>query len=316
MLTDIGHLTAARSLHSHHPYTLLMAPSESNGLLEVTDRSESSDDTPIARRNRRKYRAHRAFCAIGFLAACIIGAVIVVLKSLSSHKEPLSPEWQITLLDAMTESDTSRSSLEGCKSTLLLMRHCEKKGKETSDSRGNEHCSSTGYARAEYIPNLFGDGERWPLPKKMYAMSKGRPGVHHLNFREIETLSPLEEKSGTKIDTKFTAGLERDLAADFFSHLAHGKLCGATTIVNWKHSRIASAAMALGCGSDQGCPRKYKKKEFDKMWQIQYKYSGAEKNGSTHQNTKQPSDGGSAGTNGHWTVSGSVVSEGFRPSSS
>lgn len=231
-----------------------MAPSESNGLLEVTDRSESSDDTQIARRNRRKYRARRAFCAIGFLAACIVGAVIVVLKSVSSHKKPLSPEWQIALLDAMTESDTSRSSsasLEGCKSTLLLMRHCEKKGRETSDSRGNMHCSNIGYQRAEYIPTLFGDGERWPLPKKMYAMSKGRPGVHHLNFREIETLSPLEEKSGTKINTKFTAGLERDLAADFFSHLADGKLCGATTIVNWKHSRIASAAMALGCGSDR-----------------------------------------------------------------
>jgi hypothetical protein len=220
--------------------------------------------------------------------------------SSSGHKNPLSSERQIPLLDKISESETSSSSIEGCMSTLLLMRHCEKIGKETSDSQGNEHCSDIGHERAEYISTLFGDqGQRWPLPKKMYAMSKGRPGVHHLNFREIETLSPLEEKSGVEINTKFTAGLESDLATDFFSHLAKGKLCGATTIVNWKHSRIPSAAMALGCGNDQGCPRTYKKKEFDKMWQIDYKYS-ADKNENR--------------SGGHWIVSGSTVKQGFHPS--
>lgn len=284
-----------------------MPPSESNGLLELTDRSESSDDTPISRSNRRKYRTYRTACTIGILAVCIVGAITVVLKSSSGHKKPLSSERQIALLDEISEGETSTSSsapLEGgCKSTLLLMRHCEKRGEETSDSQGNEHCSDVGYERAEYIPTLFGDqGERWPLPKKMYAMSKGRPGVHHLNYREIETLSPLEEKSGVDINTKFTAGLERDLATDFFSQLGKGKLCGATTIVNWKHSRIPSAAMALGCGKAQGCPRKYKQKEFDKMWQIEYKYF-------PDKSDKRSSDG-------HWTVSGSVVSQGFHPSSS
>ena len=286
-----------------------MPPSESNGLLELTDsRSESSDDTPISRSNRRKYRTYRTAACIGILAVCIVGAITVVLKSSSGHKKPLSSESQIALLDEMTEGETSTSSMAslegGCKSKLLLMRHCEKRGKETSDSQGNEHCSDVGYERAEYISTLFGDqGERWPLPKKMYAMSKGRPGVHHLNYREIETLSPLEEKSGVDINTKFTAGLERDLATDFFSHLAKGKLCGATAIVNWKRSRIPSAAMALGCGEAQGCPRKYKKKEFDKMWQIEYKYSADDINDKRS-------------TGGHWIVSGSVVSQGFHPSSS
>eukprot|EP00563_Minutocellus_polymorphus_P001663 CAMPEP_0181042556 /NCGR_PEP_ID=MMETSP1070-20121207/12216_1 /TAXON_ID=265543 /ORGANISM="Minutocellus polymorphus, Strain NH13" /LENGTH=303 /DNA_ID=CAMNT_0023120783 /DNA_START=39 /DNA_END=949 /DNA_ORIENTATION=- len=302
-----------------------MAPSESNGLLEVTDRSESSDPQLRGATGGNIEPIVLSVPSDSWQLASL-AAITVVLKSSSRHKKPLSPEVQIALLDAITKSDTSRSSsasLEGCKSTLLLMRHCEKRGKETSDSQGNEHCSDIGYQRAEYIPTLFGDGERWPLPKKMYAMSKGRPGVHHLNYREIETLSPLKEKSGVGINTKFTAGLERDLAADFFSHLAHGKLCGATTIVNWKHSRIPSAAMALGCGRDQGCPRTYKKKEFDEMWQIEYRYSGTHGDGassigdamtSTHNNARQSSSGGKK--KGHWAVSGSVVSEGFRSSSS
>lgn len=58
-----------------------MPPSESNGLLELTDRSESSDDTPISRSNRRKHRSYRTACTIGFLAVCM-----QFVRSLSSSR--------------------------------------------------------------------------------------------------------------------------------------------------------------------------------------------------------------------------------------
>ena len=106
----------------------------------------------------------------------------------------------------------------------------------------------------------------------MYAMSRSRPGVHHLNYREIETLSPLEEKAGVGIDTRFSEGTERALADDLFAKMSTGKVCDSLTVVNWKHSRMSVMGKALGCGPEEGCPKNYEKDEFDIIWQIEYAY--------------------------------------------
>jgi len=45
------------------------------------------------------------------------------------------------------------------------------------------------------------------------------------------------------------------------------------TVVNWKHSRIPELARALGCGSAQGCPRKYDSEDFDTVWLITFQYT-------------------------------------------
>ena len=45
------------------------------------------------------------------------------------------------------------------------------------------------------------------------------------------------------------------------------------TVVNWKHSQIPILARALGCGKNEGCPKRYKGRDFDTMWLLTFQYS-------------------------------------------
>ena len=138
---------------------------------------------------------------------------------------------------------------------------------------------------------------QFPTPLKLYALSAGRPRgskqkIHHENFREIETITPLSEKFNLKVDERYGINQEDELAADFFASLTdsasknvqnmkfgvlndkHSNLChSGMTIVNWKHSRIPILANALGCGKNEGCPKKYRGDDFDTMWLLTFQYS-------------------------------------------
>jgi len=231
----------------------------------------------------------------------------------TKHAPALTPEVQLEKLNLL---QSVQDVQDKCQVTVLLMRHCEKIGDETEDVRGNMHCSDVGFERANFIPSLFADdnnnstssSSRWPLPTKLYAMSRRRRGVHHLNFREIETLSPLRQKAGLDhIDARFSVGSERRLADDLFGSL--GQMCGQVAVVNWKHSRMEQLAVALGCGPDEGCPKKYQKKQFDEMWQIRYEYK---QDGVTTAPAGRRQTRSTATANtGHWSLHGSVVKEGF-----
>jgi hypothetical protein len=275
--------------------------------MAVTEETRLLVEMPKAVNSKPQSRALTwIFCIATLLISCIGGAVFVVLESrvASTRKAPLHAKTQIERLDAYTFGAGSVVS-PGCKSKVLLMRHCEKSGNGTKDSQGNQHCSPIGYRRADYVANLFGEDARWKFPNYMYAMSRSRPGVHHLNYREIETLSPLEEKAGVGIDTRFSEGTERALADDLFAKMSTGKVCDSLTVVNWKHSRMSVMGKALGCGPEEGCPKNYEKDEFDIIWQIEYAYESKIDVGSL---------GGSEDRDdGTWVVSGSVVNEQFNP---
>ena len=123
------------------------------------------------------------------------------------------------------------------------------------------------------------------------------------------------------------------------------------TVVNWKHSRIPELARALGCGSAQGCPRKYDSEDFDTVWLITFQYTlmlgsalppGGEELesssmlgslGSIHPSSSassgsssigiRPGGGGggggrslrslSSGSFGTWKIEAKMVNEGFYP---
>lgn len=87
---------------------------------------------------------------------------------------------------------------EGCEATILLMRHCEK-------GHVREHCSYMGFERSVYLSTLFGDDhERWPAPTFVFAEGpKDRNNKKKMNFREIETVGPLAEKAGVKVDDRY-----------------------------------------------------------------------------------------------------------------
>lgn len=139
---------------------------------------------------------------------------------------------------------------------------------------------------------------QFPAPLKLYALSPRRPAdkpsKEHSNYREIETITPLSNKFHLDVDERFGVEEEGQLASDFFRNLSDsvtqslkmkstpnftveglGKsLCdGGLSVVNWKHSRIPILARALGCGSGDGCPRKYKSDDFDTMWLLTFQYT-------------------------------------------
>ncbi|KAL7531463.1 hypothetical protein ACHAWF_003781 [Thalassiosira exigua] len=200
---------------------------------------------------------------------------------------------------------------------------------------------------------------QFPTPLKLYALAPERPANKpskvHDNFREIETITPLSEKFDLDVDERFGVYEEGDLASDFFEKLservtgevgmmkrayngtdssvaaeARSSLCdNGMTVVNWKHSRIPYLARALGCGANQGCPKKYKGHDFDTVWLLTFQYTllldkvddpdseflaleleslsqTASSSSFRHNGKKRHSSG-----HGNWKVSAELVNEGF-----
>lgn len=206
---------------------------------------------------------------------------------------------------------------------------------------------------------------QFPTPLKLYALASerpaGKPSKKHENFREIETITPLSEKFHLDVDESFGVGEEGDLASDFFESLSKSvtehvdmmtrslnatdsssssggegseisNLCNnGMTVVNWKHSRIPILARALGCGTDEGCPKKYKGHDFDTVWIVTFQYSlllgrndeldvdssllaleslpKSSSQGSLRHHKKKSHSVG----DGNWKITAELVNEGFDP---
>lgn len=186
---------------------------------------------------------------------------------------------------------------DGCESTIMLIRHCEK---------GNlrSHCNYNGFERAAFLASQFGDGkERWPAPSGLYALKTGGRGKrrHKVNYREVETVQHIADKHALDINQEYKTSDHKKLARDLLESVLNGEQCGKLTLVSWKHSDLARLAQLLGCGPYEGCPMDYRGKEFDQVWQIKYVYR------SFHHGPK------AASTHKHWDIFGSVQYERFDP---
>jgi hypothetical protein len=194
------------------------------------------------------------------VCVALAGSVVRVQRGQSAVPPQAVATKALNKLDDMSSSSSSLSAA-GCESTLLIVRHCEKEGPSVADKHGNQHCSYLGHERAQFLPTLFGPG-LWPSPSLLYAFSNKRG--HHMNYREIETLSPLANKLGLEINSGYSNG--GPLADDVFTHLSSGALCGQTVLVSWKHSLIPDLARALGCAD---CSAVFPD-EFDPVWQLKF----------------------------------------------
>lgn len=204
----------------------------------------------------------------------------------------------------------SKHIAEGCESTLLLMRHCEKDGRYEYDKDGISHCSYVGMERSYFLPTLF--GSRWPRPSRLFALTPDRGS--HLNFREYETLHPLSIQLGVPVEIAD----QDDLAARYFALLRSGSMCGRLTVVSWKHSLMGEMAQLLGCDANDGCPRGYPVDNFDQVWQLKYVFhptapdKDATEEDFIHNDTntlkhhKRPHMSG-------WSVFATVSQQGFDP---
>jgi hypothetical protein len=105
---------------------------------------------------------------------------------------------KITRHKSTSEHHSYMNPPEGCESTVVVVRHCEK-------GSVREHCAHVGFERAVYLSTLFGDREheRWPSPAFIFAEGPGqRRNQRKMNFREMETVGPLADKVGVKVDDR------------------------------------------------------------------------------------------------------------------
>ena len=196
-------------------------------------------------------------------------------------------------------NDHESTAPEGCEATIIILRHCEK-------GHIREHCDFVGYERSVFLSTLFGQGnERWPAPSYIFALGPGNRRNHQrMNFREIETVGPLSQKTGVLVDDSFTIKHTKYLAQTLLAILQSGDMCGKVAVISWKHSDIGPLAHELGCGPLNGCPYRYHGKTFDEVWQIKFVHRDFKH--SVHKSLK-------LGQSPQWKVFGSVQQEGFDP---
>ena len=139
--------------------------------------------------------------------------------------------------DAHAEPDN------GCESTIMLIRHCEK-----GDLRS--HCNYHGFERAAFLATQFGDDHhtRWPAPSQIYALKAGGRGHRGKtsNFREIETVQFLAKKLHLDVDESYDTSDRQHLVRKLLESILSGEQCGKLTLVSWKHSDIAKLSHLLG----------------------------------------------------------------------
>jgi hypothetical protein len=191
----------------------------------------------------------------------------------------------------------------GCEATVLIVRHCE------GGTHTNGHCNLLGFERASYLASLFGDTpqERWPLPAYLYATRLDRVGEGHEVYREVETLTPLSNKTGIPISFETWGESGINLSALIHSNLLSGEMCGKLAVISWKHDYIPIVAVNLGCGPLDGCPMTFDPTDYDTVWQLKFVYGTRDYMNPSIQrieaNSSQP----------EWVVFASLVKENFDP---
>lgn len=195
------------------------------------------------------------------LSVALSIATILVLTSGALDSEWLENFWELGLSGARAQgmADASifnnvishgidldkivtKTPPEGCETTIILMRHCEK-----GDLRS--HCNFNGSERSAYLATLFGHGnERWPAPSRIYALKTGGRGhkKKKLNFREVETVHYISEKLGVHVDQRFKTSDEKKMVREILTSVLNGEQCGEVTLISWKHSHIQKLAQLFG----------------------------------------------------------------------
>ncbi|KAI2500476.1 hypothetical protein MHU86_14021 [Fragilaria crotonensis] len=229
--------------------------------------SETTSLLNYASRSNNRHAQMRNL-AIAFVVILALGVVFLVIRS-KPHSGVIVQAYGVLMGLSrnvpINLNSKPTSAAQGCESTIMLIRHCDKDGPLTTDQERNRHCSYEGFQRAYHLANLF--GTRWPIPSKLYALTGGRKG--HKNYREIEVLEPLASKIGVEINSKYSTMHTQRAAEEIYDELRSGNLCGKLTVFAWKHSHMPELAHALGW---KDAPSHYPARSFDQVWQIKYVY--------------------------------------------
>lgn len=222
---------------------------------------EEANVTPEAYARRKRFRRN-LFCSMGVLITVVfLGLIYAMIGGKVGVSSWLVYD-ALFALDEMTGDNVE----SGCETTVMIVRHCEKAGSETKDVFGDSHCSYIGYERAAAFSTLFNSShpDMYPFPAKIYALSADRGG--HKNYREIEMVKPVAQKSGVAVDDTFWDS--HKLGQAILEDIASGEMCGKMILISWKHELIGRLARNLACHS---CPRRYPNL-FEPMWFLKFVY--------------------------------------------
>lgn len=159
---------------------------------------------------------------------------------------------------------------------ILLIRHAEKPA-----DAADFGLSPAGRERAAALPTLFDQTrtDPFPVPDVIFAAERSKR-----SNRSVETVSPLAEKLGLRIDTRFADDDYRKLAAELRTD---PKYAGKTVLVCWHHGNLPELAAALGAA---GVPESWKDGEFGRVWVVTYDAAGKGKPLGTRPQRLLPGD--------------------------
>jgi broad specificity phosphatase PhoE len=139
---------------------------------------------------------------------------------------------------------------------IVLFRHAEKPGTADLDEAGGDpHLSTRGYCRAAAIGVNLAASE--PKPDLVIATQ-----VSTNSSRPIETVTPLAQKLGLNIHSKYSDKQYAELAQEL---LSDPKYAGKHIAVCWHHGKIPELAQALGVTPPW---QKWPAEVFDRFWVI------------------------------------------------
>ena len=159
--------------------------------------------------------------------------------------------------------------------TIMIIRHAEKphkaiKGIDETGAQDDESLTPKGWARAGALACLFAPRGAMkvgalPSPDRIYASAREhhdksagvRTGSH--SERPTQTISLIAQKLKLDPITKFTAGLEVQLAAEVSG-------AGAVSLVSWQHEAIVAIGTAIMGQAGNGMPKEWPDERFDLVW--------------------------------------------------
>lgn len=145
---------------------------------------------------------------------------------------------------------------------VIMIRH----GEKTADEENNE-LSKRGWKRAHALVDFFTTEKkvtRYGTPVAIYAFGQTRPDS---SVRGIQTVEPLAEELGIKINKKYTREEYEDAAEEILNKRAYD---GKMVLISWEHDALNNFADALGVDDAP----KWNGKVFDRAWIIDFSKKG------------------------------------------
>ena len=151
---------------------------------------------------------------------------------------------------------------------IILLRHAEKPAKDDTPyginrkgERNKESLTVRGWQRAGALTNLFAPANghlqhpSLATPSFLYA---SKPLLRKGSRRSLQTIVPLGEKLGIKINSEFQR-------ADFESMLQDAFSCSGVVLICWQREYIPEIASTI-LGSEKIAPRDWPEDRYDMIW--------------------------------------------------